>query len=244
MNALVNFYVGKQMQALKTSWGRDKSEKMMVSRSVSTVTRIGRPPKADQDAAAERIILAATELFAGRGFAGTSMEQVASHCGAGKDTVYRRFASKVALFEAVVEHAHKRAVERLAKLPSVAGNPLERLKSLMLELLHVNMEPELIALKRITFSEAVVFEKNGPIPPQPDPIMSTLIEMVTEAQKAGAMRAGDPTEIACHLIHCMVALPTAAAMMGSSEFSARRDVEAHFHRTWHWLINGVSGEKA
>ncbi|WP_280519121.1 hypothetical protein [Shinella curvata] len=36
-------------------------------------------------------------------------------------------------------------------------------------LLSINMEPDLIALKRITFSEAVVFEKKGPNPPQPDP---------------------------------------------------------------------------
>ena len=215
----------------------------MVARSMGAVARIGRPPKADQDMAAERIILAATELFAGRGFAGTSMEQVASHCGAGKDTVYRRFASKVVLFEAVVDHAHRSAVARLESMPAVSGGPLERLKSLVLQLLHVNMEPELIALKRITFSEAVVFEKNGPIPPQPDPIMAKLVETVGEAQQVGAICPGDATEIASHIIHCMVALPTAAAMMGSNEFSSRQDVEAYFHRTWHWLINGVNGSK-
>lgn len=215
----------------------------MVAKSMSTVARAGRPPKADQDMAAERIIAAATELFAGRGFAGTSMEQVAAHCGAGKDTVYRRFPSKVALFEAVVVHAHKQAVVKLEKLPPISGDPLERLRSLVLELLHVNMKPELIALKRITFSEAVVFEKNDPIPPQPDPIMARLIEAVGEAQQVGAIGAGDAGEIANHLIHCMVALPTAAAMMGSNDFDSRPNVEAHFDRTWHWLIKGVAGGK-
>ncbi|WP_323688224.1 MULTISPECIES: helix-turn-helix domain-containing protein [unclassified Rhizobium] len=64
----------------------------------NATARVGRPLKAEQNAAAERIIDAATTLFATRGFAGTSMEQVASQCGAGKDTVYRRFPSKVALF--------------------------------------------------------------------------------------------------------------------------------------------------
>ncbi|WP_313061145.1 TetR/AcrR family transcriptional regulator, partial [Agrobacterium cavarae] len=70
----------------------------MVSVGTSEVARVGRPPKAARDMARERIIAVATELFSGRGFAGTSMEQVASKCGAGKDTVYRRFPSKVALF--------------------------------------------------------------------------------------------------------------------------------------------------
>ncbi|SCW50115.1 hypothetical protein SAMN02927900_02085 [Rhizobium mongolense subsp. loessense] len=112
----------------------------------------------------------------------------------------------------------------------------------MLELLHVNMEPELIALKRITFSEAVVFERHGPIPPEPDPIMEKLIEAVSEAQEAGTIVEGDASAIANHLIHCLVALPTTAAMTGSSEFDSRREVEAHFRRTWDWLIR-LNGKK-
>ncbi|MBO0132035.1 TetR/AcrR family transcriptional regulator [Agrobacterium burrii] len=212
--------------------------------NVHATARVGRPRKADLDAAAERIIKAATELFASRGFAGTSMEQVASQCGAGKDTVYRRYPSKVALFEAVVEDAHKRAINKLEKMPAANGDALERLRSLMLELLHVNMEPDLIALKRITFSEAVVFEKHGPIPPQPDPIMERLVEAVSTAQEADVIVHGDANAIAIHLIHCLVALPTAAAMTGSSKFSSRREVEEHFWKTWHWLINGLKGATA
>jgi AcrR family transcriptional regulator len=193
-----------------------------------------------QNAAAERIIETATVLFASRGFAGTSMEQVASQCGAGKDTVYRRFPSKVALFEAVVEHAHKRAVAKLTDLPPLEGNALERLKALLRELLHINMEPDLIALKRITFSEAVVFEKKAPIPPQPDPIMSRLVDAVGEAQDARMIADGDADAIASHLIHCLVALPTSSAMMGSGDFDTREAIDAHFSRTWEWLLKGVA----
>lgn len=214
----------------------------MTSRGPQTVARSGRPPKEMQNAAAERIIDAATELFANRGFAGTSMEQVASQCGAGKDTVYRRFPSKVALFEAVVEHAHKRAVVRLAELPVAKGDALERLRALARELLHINMEPDLIALKRITFSEAVAFEKKGPIPPQPDPIMDRLVDVVSEAQKEGMITGGGAHAVASHLIHCLVALPVSVAMMGSEEFNEPRAVDAHFDRTWDWLINGVAAK--
>ncbi|OBZ95905.1 TetR family transcriptional regulator [Pararhizobium polonicum] len=204
------------------------------------IVRSGRPPKEMQNAAAERIIETATELFAKRGFAGTSMEQVASHCGAGKDTVYRRFPSKVALFEAVVENAHKRAVARLKDLPHADGNALERLRALMCELLHINMEPDLIAFKRITFSEAVVFEKRGPIPPQPDPIMGRLIDAVYEAQQDGAIGGGDAGSIASHLIHCLVALPTSVAMMGGDQFKEAHAIDVHFENTWNWLIKGVA----
>lgn len=202
--------------------------------------RAGRPSKAAQDAASEKIMMVAMELFAGRGFAGTSMEQVAQRCGMGKDTLYRRFPSKVLLFQAVVEHAHRRAVQRLSNLPAVNGDALQRLKALMREMLHMNMDADLIALKRITFSEAVVFEKDGHIPPQPDPIMHRLVEAVAEAQTASAIRAGDAALIASHLIHCLVALPTSVAMLGSGAYDDVACVDAHFDRTWLWLIEGIA----
>lgn len=207
-------------------------------------TKVGRPSRSEQNAASERIIDAATELFASKGFAGTSMEQVASQCGAGKDTVYRRFPSKVALFEAVVEHAHARAVARLEELPSMKGNSLERLRGLLSELLYINMEPDLIALKRITFSEAVVFDKKAPIPPQPDPIMRRLIDAVLGAQKDSALVKGDAGSIANHLIHCLVAMPTSHAMMGGKDFDDPYAVDAHFETTWNWLVHGVGAQNA
>lgn len=214
-----------------------------MSEKANATARVGRPSKAEQNTAAERIIDAATTLFATRGFAGTSMEQVASQCGAGKDTVYRRFPSKVALFEAVVERAHRRALARLKDLPVVGGDALGRLRGLMRELLHINMEPDLIALKRITFSETVVFEKQGAIPPQPDPIMGRLIDAVAAAQAAGMIAQGDADLIASHLIHCMVALPTSSAMMGGAEFDSKLAIDAHFDRTWDWLLTGILPRK-
>jgi len=206
----------------------------------TATTRVGRPSKAAQDAASEKIMAVAMELFAGRGFAGTSMEQVASRCGMGKDTLYRRFPSKVALFEAVVEHAHRRAVDRLADMRSAAEEPLPRLKALMQAMLHMNMDADLIALKRITFSETVVFEKREPFPRQPDPIMDRLIDAVRAAQAAGSIRAGDPAALANHLIHCLVALPTSIAMLGGDAYDDASAVQAHFDITWLWLLEGVS----
>lgn len=212
----------------------------MKSNTSGAIVKSGRPPKDMQDAAAARIIEAATSLFASRGFAGTSMEQVASKCGAGKDTVYRRYPSKVALFEAVVEHAHTRAVARLQDLSPMQGNALERLKALLRDLLHINMEPDLIALKRITFSESIVFEEHAPIPPQPDPIMSRLVNAVGEAQEARMITDGDASEIASHLIHCLVAKPTSSAMLGDGHFDTKQSIDAHFERTWDWLLKGVA----
>lgn len=202
--------------------------------------RVGRPRRTDQNATAERIIETATALFASRGFAGTSMEQVAAACGAGKDTIYRRFPSKVALFEAVVAHAHSRALTRLDTLKSGEGDAMARLMSLMRAMLHINMDPDLIALKRISFSEAVVFEKQDNLPGQTDAIMDRLVAAVAEAQSTGDLVEGESLAIATHLIHCLVALPTSIAMLGGAEFDETTAIDTHFDRTWRWLLHGVS----
>lgn len=203
-------------------------------------TRTGRPPKHEREAAGARIIDAATRLFASRGFAGTSVEQVAAACGAGKDTIYRRYPSKVALFEGVVEHARCRAMEKLSDLDVPPGNALARLETLMRSFLAINMEPEFIALKRIAFSEAVVFGKQGPVPSQPDPIMETLVRAVEAAQAEGFLRQGEAALLASYLIHGLVSIPTTEAMLGGSAYDSAEALERHFETVWGWLIEGVA----
>jgi TetR/AcrR family transcriptional regulator of autoinduction and epiphytic fitness len=215
-----------------------------LNNGVSGRVRAGRPSRSNEVNATARIIDAATDLFATRGFAGTSMEQVAAACGAGKDTVYRRFPSKAALFEAVVTHAHRRAIDQVEQIPAEHGNALERLKALMLHLLQINMEPDLIAFKRITMSEAIVFANRGQIPTKPDPLMERLVDAVGNAQIDGFIQSGDPAAIAEHLIHCLVALPTSVAMMGGDDFASSSAVSGYFARTWTWLLSGVAVRSA
>lgn len=59
-----------------------------------------RPLRRDAQRNRERIIEAAVEVFAVRGFAAT-LDDVAHHAGVGVGTVYRRFPTKEALIEAV-----------------------------------------------------------------------------------------------------------------------------------------------
>ena len=58
-----------------------------------------RPLRRDAQRNRERIIAAALEVFANRGFAAT-LDDVAHHAGVGVGTVYRRFPTKEALVEA------------------------------------------------------------------------------------------------------------------------------------------------
>ena len=74
--------------------------------SVPASNRPGRPKSAEKSAAIRR---AAGKLFLSEGFERTSMDAVASAAGVSKNTVYSHFASKEALFGAVIAHEVERA---------------------------------------------------------------------------------------------------------------------------------------
>jgi TetR/AcrR family transcriptional regulator len=79
------------------------------------------------DSGAERILQAAARLFAERGYAGTSMQAVAEAAGVCKSNVFHHFASKEALFEAVLHHASRDFRAELEALSAAGGTLSERL---------------------------------------------------------------------------------------------------------------------
>ncbi len=76
-------------------------------------------PKAERRAA---LLKAAASAFAHKGFAATSMEDVAAEAGITKLIVYRHFSSKEELYEAVLERVSKRLAEEfVASLEQFSG---------------------------------------------------------------------------------------------------------------------------
>src|SRR5215475_6986219 len=67
----------------------------------------------------------ATMLFAERGYAGTSLEDVASASQVTRGAVYHHFASKQALFEAVLDMQEERAMA-VVVAAATASDPWER----------------------------------------------------------------------------------------------------------------------
>ena len=65
----------------------------------------------------------ATALFATRGYAGTSLEDVATASQVTRGAVYHHFASKQALFEAVLEAQEVRATAAVTAAASAAADP-------------------------------------------------------------------------------------------------------------------------
>ena len=69
----------------------------------------------DGERTRETILAAAEELFAGRGFEGTSMQQIGKAAGVARSTAAYFFGSKRALYEAVLARAVARAEDAMAR---------------------------------------------------------------------------------------------------------------------------------
>src|SRR5437868_2245021 len=75
----------------------------------------------------EAILDSAAALMAERGFAATSVDDIAAHVGVSKPTLYQHFASKDAIAEAVIARNLTHAEERLAAAEAdIAGGERAR----------------------------------------------------------------------------------------------------------------------
>lgn len=69
----------------------------------------------------QHLIEVATELFADRGYEGTSIEAVLERAGVSRGSLYHHFAGKERLFEAVVEAVHAQVGEATLAAAAASG---------------------------------------------------------------------------------------------------------------------------
>jgi len=77
--------------------------------------------------ASERLIEAATTLFAERGYAGTTVQKIAESAGVTKPVLYYYFQSKAGIFRAILDRAGAMQLELLKEVADAPGTVLDRL---------------------------------------------------------------------------------------------------------------------
>lgn len=192
-----------------------------------------------RDRSRDKILDAAADLFAQHGFAGTSIDQVIADCAIGRDTFYRRFGSKLELFEAVALRERERTNARFAAFVADGhGNSLEQLEAAARWLLAVNLDPSLIAMKRIAFSEARVFGRA--VQESASPIIDHLANLVRLLQQDKVFQDGDATEIVSYIINTLILGLMMQAMLGTQVFDGDVDRDSYFDRIWPRIVRGLS----
>jgi AcrR family transcriptional regulator len=114
----------------------------------------GEAPRERADAARNRrkVLAAAGELFAARGVAAVSMDDVAAAAGVGKGTLYRRFGDKSGLAAALLDERETQLQQELLSGPPPLGPgapPVERLAAFTAAYLgYVDAHLDVVALSQ------------------------------------------------------------------------------------------------
>lgn len=144
------------------------------------------------------VLEAAREVFEAQGYQAATMDEIAARAGVSKRTVYHHFASKEALFEALVE-ATWEALEGASRMRYDPSAPVEaQLRAMALGKLRVLCAPEVLRMLRSTLAEflrdpALSGEFLARTAAQEQP----LVEWLRAADQDGRLRVPDPA-LAAH----------------------------------------------
>lgn len=161
--------------------------------SESNLPRSGRGTKEDA------IRDAAQRLFLARGFAGTTTDAITAEAGVSKETLYRYYASKDAIFADVLgrltlDSQHDSPLTVLESADPASSEELRRVLITVAERMTANMfHPEYLALVRVTIAEEPRFPELGALfrARVPDRVLAAVEGLFHRAQSSGVIEPVD-----------------------------------------------------
>ena len=167
------------------------------------------------------IVDAARTLFLREGYAGTTMDEIASLAGIAKRTVYNNFADKEALFRQIVEETIAFAEEFAHGLSdaltagTTAANLQATLDDLGRRLALAIVRPEVIALRRLLVGEAREFPALAAryFDRAPGQVLEALASGFARLGKSGLLRVADARQAAAQFAYLVVGEPLDRAVL-------------------------------
>jgi AcrR family transcriptional regulator len=156
----------------------------------------GRPTREEAENLTRQILDDARATFANKGVANATMEEIAAHHAISKHTLYRRYPSKQALLEAVVERDLVRFRTALALAAMQRKEPLPALHAIALRYFLFGTDRDYSAFYLSVTAEAVV---SAPLRERlaiwSRDALEPMVDAIIAAQAAGSIAAGDASEI-------------------------------------------------
>jgi len=178
------------------------------------------------------IVEVAAATFLARGYAGTSMDDIAATAAVSKQTVYKHFADKKQLFADVVL-ATTDQVTATVQMVSAAledtTNLEQGLSELARSLLTTLMQPELLRLRRLVISTADQFPDIGTAWYQQGfgRVLAELASRFADLADRGLLRANDPLLAAHHFVGLLLWIPVNQAMFTGDDTSSKAHLESY-----------------
>ena len=164
------------------------------------------------------ILEAATEVFLRSGYLGTNMDEIAALSEVSKQTVYKHFASKEALFIEIVTSMTGQAGDTVHnEVPEFkdGGDLAEYLLDYAYRQLAVVLTPRLMQLRRLVIGEVSRFPELAKVLYERGPMraMSMLAKLFERFAERGLLAIDDPMVAASHFNWLIMSAPLNQAML-------------------------------
>jgi AcrR family transcriptional regulator len=176
-----------------------------------------------REAQRARILKSASRVFARMGRA-TTMADVAAEAGISQGLAYRYFASKEALFQALIEQAIRTDSTGLYSFLEMDGSPGERLALLISHLVESRRErPDFYQmLHQVQNAETTPADLRALIRQRGQDFSDVMRQLIVEGQATGEIARGDPAQLVTAI---------AACLEGLTRFALLDDLEG-FRHSW------------
>jgi len=205
--------------------------------------RAGRPPKEQAEALGDHVVAVAGALFIEKGYGATSMATVATRARVGKQTLYRRFPDKAALFREVI----RRRLDVML-IPeadrSEHCDPMAALKEIGRRALGIVLDPDFLQLYRIIIAEALPFPELAAAAADHwgSSCVDVCVDAIRVAQAKGMCRQGDPEMLAQCYLWSLVGDPFLKGLSGEKPITGE-DHDARLEKVWSVFLEGVSPKR-
>ena len=176
---------------------------------------------------------AATELFLRNGYSGTSMEEIAAAAGVSKQTMYKQFTSKEALFVDIVSRVVNEAgdvVYTVARELDESKDVEAALRALARRQLELVMTPRVLQLRRLVISEADRFPQLGQafFDQGPGRTIEAITATFERLAHRGELDLEDPKLAAAHFNWLVMSVPINTVMfLGSGSIPSEEELNRY-----------------
>jgi len=182
------------------------------------------------------ILRVAREIFLDRGYAGTSMDEIAERAGVGKGTIYLHFERKDDLLVALWEEAIGQFAPRMSTILAGDGSSLEKLDGclrLFSEFIDQNGDFLMAATPEI---KALLHARLRPEESMRELIRS-LAAVIRQGQAEGSIDPGIQPEIAAAILPALPGIPTRVGELLGTERPSTAEILATVRQI---LFHGIS----
>jgi AcrR family transcriptional regulator len=209
----------------------------MARRAKTPVRKAGRPTRESAAALRERLLRASLEEFLASGYEGASLNRIAQTSGVSRDTIYRQYSGKPALFLAASGFAFDSMADHLQSVIDPDGEPATVLRNVVRFIHDDTRDPYRNRVVRLVMQEAWrIPELASDVVEQSYRFVEPLAQYLERQKAGGRLHFGDARE---------TALTIAVLVSGGGHFYVDQPHGARWlDDMLHLLLHGLAGTPA